>query len=48
MTIRRTKKPSNVVFDHLCLDANKVEAEKAEEDKSAARLHFARLTNIEK
>jgi hypothetical protein len=48
MTIRRAKKPSNVVFVHLCLNANEVEAEESEEDKSAARLHSARLTNIEK
>jgi hypothetical protein len=48
MAIRRAKKPSNDVFVHLCLDANKVEAEEPEEEKRAARLHSARLTNIEK
>jgi hypothetical protein len=44
MTIRRAKKPSNVVFFHLCLNANEVEAEKAKEEKRAARLHSERLT----
>jgi hypothetical protein len=45
MTIRRAKKkPSKVVFVHLCLNANEVEAEEAEEEKSAARLHSERLT----
>jgi hypothetical protein len=43
-SLEPAKTPSNVVFIHLCLDANKVEAEKAEEEKSAARLHSARLT----